>query len=208
MKDDWELSLDNYQEIRKTGKERFRIGANELPQDLLSFWQWYVSDIVSNASRGVLAEYIVALAAGCETTKPRMEWGNYDLVTPDGIKIEVKSSAYLQSWPQKKLSNILFDIRRTQGWEASTNEYSGESIRRADIYVFCVLNHQDKKTVNPLNLAQWDFYVLPTAVLDAKIPTQQKIVLSSLKSKFKLELAECEFHQLKATIQKIAKRKN
>ena len=205
MKDDWELSLDNYQEIRKTGKERFRIGANELPQDLLSFWQWYVSDIVSNASRGVLAEYIVALAAGCETTKPRVEWGNHDLETPDGIKLEVKSSAYLQSWEQTKLSNISFDIKRTRGWESSTNEYSGELIRRADIYVFCVLNHKDKKTVDPLNLAQWDFYVLPTAVLDEKMLEKKTLTLSALMT---LNPDKCEFHQLKTAIQKIGKRKN
>ena len=204
MKDDWELSLDNYQEIRKTGKERFRIGANELPQDLLSFWQWYVSDIVINVSRGVLAEYIVSLAMGCEQ-KPRLEWDDYDLETPDGIKIEVKSSAYLQSWPQKKFSNILFNIKPTKGWKASTNEYSGESNRRADIYVFCVLNHQDKKTVNPLNLAQWDFYVLATTVLDKKMLEKKTLTLSALMT---LNPDKCEFHQLKAAIQKIGKRKN
>ena len=200
--------MDEYQCAKKTGKEIFYNGAEKMTENLLSFWQWYVSDIVSNASRGVLAEYIVALAAGCETTKPRVEWGNHDLETPDGIKLEVKSSAYLQSWRQTKLSNISFDIRRTRGWEASTNEYSGELIRRADIYVFCVLKHQEIQTIDPLNLAQWDFYVLATKALNEKILTQQKIALSSLKSKFELELAECEFHQLKAAIQKIAKRKN
>ena len=37
------------------------------------FWQWAYSDFMSNALRGVLAEYIVAHAANC-THCPRTEW--------------------------------------------------------------------------------------------------------------------------------------
>ena len=199
--------MDEYQCAKKTGKEIFYNGAENMTENLLSFWQWSNSDILGNVARGVLAEYIVALAAGCETTKPRVEWGDYDLETPDGIKIEVKSSAYLQSWKQEELSNISFRIKRTVS-DTITTEDGKKRKRRADIYVFCVLKHQEIQTIDPLNLAQWNFYVLATKALNEKTPTQQTIALSSLKSKFKLELAECEFHQLKAAIQKIAKRKN
>ena len=199
--------MDEYQCAKKTGKEIFYNGAEKMTENLLSFWQWSNSDILGNVARGVLAEYIVALAAGCETTKPRVEWGDYDLETPDGIKLEVKSSAYLQSWKQEELSNISFRIKRTVS-DTITTEDGKKRKRRADIYVFCVLKHQEIQTIDPLNLAQWDFYVLATKALNEKTLTQQTIALSSLKSKFKLELAECEFHQLKAAIQKIAKRKN
>ena len=32
------------------------------------------------------------------TDRVRIEWGSYDLLTPSGIKVEVKNSAYIQSW--------------------------------------------------------------------------------------------------------------
>ncbi len=57
---------------------------------------------------------------------------------------------------------------------------SGTLERFADVYVFAVLAHTDKATVDPLNVDQLEFYVLPTNVLDERMPTQKSIVLSSL----------------------------
>jgi hypothetical protein len=107
----------------------------------LSFWQWSCSDLVGNALRGVLTEYIVATAV-CGADKVRIEWDAYDIETPEGIKVEVKSGAYIQSWSQKKLSAIQFGIQQTQGWNAKTNNYSIQKARQADVYVFCVLAHK------------------------------------------------------------------
>jgi len=43
-------------EIKKlSGSEIFQNGSNKLDFDLLSFWQWSSSDVVSNATRGILA---------------------------------------------------------------------------------------------------------------------------------------------------------
>ena len=75
---------------RKTGAESFRNGKQTLPFDLLSFWQWSNSDLLSNVTRGVLAEYIVARALGIGESDIRDEWAAYDLCTSDCIKIEVK----------------------------------------------------------------------------------------------------------------------
>lgn len=44
--------------LRRSGDERFRNGGAALSFDLLSFWQWGASDLVSNTLRGVLAEYL------------------------------------------------------------------------------------------------------------------------------------------------------
>lgn len=63
-----------------------------------AFWRWSASDLVSNTMRGVLAEYIVALAMGIDTEEGvRREWDAYGLVLGDGTKVEVKSAAYIQS---------------------------------------------------------------------------------------------------------------
>ncbi|BDP40901.1 hypothetical protein DAETH_08700 [Deinococcus aetherius] len=116
------------------------INANE-------FWQWAYSDFLSNALRGVLAEYIVARALGC-TQRPRVEWDAYDLRTDAGLKIEVKSAAYLQSWQQKRLSPIRFDIGLKRGWDAETNVNALQASRSADVYVFCVFKTQERAGTN------------------------------------------------------------
>jgi hypothetical protein len=166
--------------IRKTGQEKFHINGMPLSYGLLDFWQWSASDLVNNAMRGVLAEFIVASAVG-QVKGHRTEWDAVDLKTQDGIKIEVKSSAYIQSWLQQKLSTIQFDIKCTQGWDAETNEFSSEVKRQADVYVFCILHHEDQNTINPLNLDQWSFYVLPTEALNEAVGEQKTISLSSLQ---------------------------
>ncbi len=50
--------------VRRLGTERFRNGDSDLEFDLLSFWKWSASDLLSNATRGVIAEYLVARALG------------------------------------------------------------------------------------------------------------------------------------------------
>lgn len=106
--------------------------------------------------------------------------GAFDLLTESGLKIEIKSAAYLQTWYHKKLSSISFKIRQTKSWDGGTNESATERKRQADIYIFCVLNHKEKDSLDPLNLDQWEFYVLRAAVLNEKIPTQKSIGLASL----------------------------
>lgn len=59
--------------VRKTGDERFQYKGQPLDQTLLGFWRWSASDLVSNATRGILAEYIVASALGI-VEEVRDEW--------------------------------------------------------------------------------------------------------------------------------------
>jgi hypothetical protein len=163
----------------KTGAERFHAGGRDLGHDLLGFWRWSASDLVSNATRGVLAEYLVACAVGLEGGL-RAEWDAFDLRTGEGVTVEVKSAAYLQTWHQARESAISFDIRPTMGWDAATNNSGAVARRQADVYVFALLHHRDKATVDPLDATQWTFHVVPTATLDARFPTQRRLGLGAL----------------------------
>jgi hypothetical protein len=89
--------LDRIEAERKCGTERFRNGTTLLDFNLLDFWQWSSSDLVSNALRGRVAEFLVAQALGV-SDGIRNEWDSYDLRSPSGLRIEVKSAAYLQTW--------------------------------------------------------------------------------------------------------------
>lgn len=92
----------------KNGNEKFMIENQHLNFFLLDFWRWSVFDILSNATRGILAEFIVAKALGVDVSNDRDQWDTYDLVMPENIRAEVKSSAYLQSWEQLDFSKISF----------------------------------------------------------------------------------------------------
>ncbi|HNT53209.1 MAG TPA: hypothetical protein PKG95_00765 [Anaerolineaceae bacterium] len=194
-------NLDRISIKRKTGTERFHANGQEFDFDLLSFWQWVDSDLVNNALRGELAEYIVARALHLDTSQPREGWAAYDLETPSGIKIEVKSAAYLQSWHQNRMSDIMFKVPKTRYWDAATNRQAKEKQRQADVYVFALLAHQDKQTIDPLNIDQWVFYVLPTAVLNERKRSQYGITLKSL-----VELCgrSLTFSQLQAAVETAA----
>ena len=179
--------------IRQTGTECFKFGNQPLPVDLVSFWQWSASDLLGNTMRGCLAEYIVAMALGI-TSGVRNDWEAYDLQF-NGLKIEVKASGYLQTWPQKRLSRPQFSINPTQGWDPVSGRMSTEVKRRSDLYVFCLHHHKDKATVNPMDVSQWTFYLLPTVRLEdsAQYKEAKTITLNRLLA---LKPSEVSFNDL------------
>ena len=65
---------------QKTGDEHFSFEGMPTGFLLNDFWRWQSSDLLNNALRGVLAEYIVAKALGIETNGPRVEWEPFDLL--------------------------------------------------------------------------------------------------------------------------------
>lgn len=145
----------------------------------LDFWRWAYSDLLGNTERGAVAEYLVASALGIRR-EDRTSWNSYDLLSNEGIKIEVKASAYIQTWGQERLSDIRFGIQPTYAWNSETNVYDTEMRRQSNIYVFCVLKHTEQDTIDPLDARQWEFYPLKTSVLNEKVGNQKGISLSKI----------------------------
>jgi hypothetical protein len=190
------LGLDQVVVKRKSGEEKFHANGAALPADVLGFWQWSSSDLLNNALRGKLAEYIVALDLGvAETT--RVEWDPVDLKTKSGISVEVKSAAYLQSWHQNRSSRINFDIRQTYGWDEKSNRRIDKVMRHAQVYVFCLLAHKEKSTIDPLNLDQWRFYILQTDILNRELGDQKTMGFRRLRS---LDPVEARFGEIGSVI--------
>ena len=167
--------------VRRSGDEPFHDKGHPLGLDLLGFWQWSASDIVSNATRGVLAEYLVATALGVAGSV-REEWAAYDLRSLEGVTVEVKSAAYIQSWHQDRLSTISFRCPKTLAWDKETNRQSDQPMRQAMVYVFALLAHTDQSTLDPFDVSQWQFFVVPTVALDRRTRSQHSITLRSLRA--------------------------
>lgn len=88
-----------------------------------------MSDLKVNNVRGYLAEFLVARAVGANT--PRAEWDAWDVTSPDGVKIEVKTSGYIQAWGQSKLSVPTFRVAPAYSWDSSTGTWSeGTELQR------------------------------------------------------------------------------
>lgn len=161
---------------------------------VIDYWAWAHSDLLDNAERGAFAEYLVARAVGDRSTH-RTNWEKYDITSSEGIHIEVKTSAYLQSWGQDKLSIIKFGIGKTYGYNYEINSYESEKKRQADVYVFCVLTETDQEQLNPLDTAQWDFYVLAAKVFDENPYYSDKESITLLPL-INLGAVKCSFEHL------------
>jgi hypothetical protein len=138
-----------------TGDEKID-GADATVRD---FWAWSLSDLRANTVRSMLAEYLVARALGA-ALRPRVEWDSCDVLTSDGLRLEVKSSAYLQAWEQSQLSTVTFSGLSARTWSPAEG-YSEAGSYNADGYVFAVLTAVEHAAYDALNLEQWSFWVLP-----------------------------------------------
>ncbi|WP_424359663.1 hypothetical protein [Methanocella sp. MCL-LM] len=145
---------------------------------LVDFWAWAYSDVLVNTNRSVLAEFIVGSMLGV-VKQPRVEWDVCDLYYHER-KIEVKCSAYLQSWPQQKISPIVFDIAKKLADNTLSDINSKVPMRISDCYVFCLFVAKDKDSANILDMGAWEFYVLNTATLSKTMGDQKSIRLSRL----------------------------
>jgi hypothetical protein len=191
-----DLSASNIR--KKEGTERFS-GNDDLSFTLTDFWRWSASDLLSNTQRGILAEFLVANALSAPQ-ECRIEWDLYDVLSPKGLRIEVKSAAYLQSWGQKRFSSIVFSIAESRAWDREQNIYAQEVKRQADVYVFCLLHHRQKQTVNPMDVSQWSFYVIETETLNKKCASRKTISLASL---LKIEPRCCTYDELGGVLKEL-----
>lgn len=185
---------------RRRGDENIMFDGMATGYQIGDFWEWAASDLLNNAMRGVFCEFIVAAALGLDLISCREEWTPWDLTAPhrwtDGdvlredVRIEVKSSAYIQSWQQERPSNVIFSIRPSRFWTAE-GRYSEVVRRQSDVYVFGLYAVTDREDADPAVLDGWKFYILPTRIIDSVCGDQKTISLNSLE---KLSPIVTDFH--------------
>jgi hypothetical protein len=88
-------------------------------------------------------------------------------------------------------------VRPTVGLIEDTGTYDNERKRQSNAYVFCLLKHKEKQTTNPFDLDQWEFYVVPTTLLNRVIPMQKTIVLSFFENH---GIKPCSYKEIRAMV--------
>ena len=193
-----ELELDPKPAERLGVGERFHVARESTSTpSVLEFWTWAFSDLRDNTNRGVLAEFLVRWALGVRGGV-RSSWDDWDLTSPDGVKVEVKASGYLQSWHQKKLSQISFGRLTGRGWDPRTGSLEERRRLRADVFVFAVQTCRVPKDYGPLDLDQWRFYVLGRDAVEST-----KVRSISLATVQKLDPIECSYSGLRAAVKTV-----
>ena len=127
------------------------------------FWRWAMNDLQMNTTRGFLAEYLVAQAAGSQATH-RVEWDVFDVLGGDGTRIEVKSSGYLQSWSPGTLSTPRWGFKAidtTRIWDEELSEYVDvDPAERVDVWVFALQECKELQQFDPVAIDQWRFWAV------------------------------------------------
>jgi len=151
---------------RMDGSESLRGSeAERLDAPVLDFWQWAFNDLCANNLRGVFAEWLVAKLL--DIVPPvRESWAECDLRTAEGVRIEVKSSAYVQTWGKEDdpPSRISFGGLRATTWSVETG-YAAEPSYNSDLYVFTIQIEKSRERWNAMDLDQWRFYIVPRETL-------------------------------------------
>lgn len=161
------------------------IGGSAGGQTLGDFWAWGYSNILTNNLRGVFAEFLVGTALDA-AGGTRTEWDAFDVLyegagIEGGARIEVKSSAYLQSWDQDKPSAIGWDVGERYSVDPETNDWTPQKGRAAHCYVFCVYaEKEDRDPAKVLDSGRWDFYVVPTGVINEELGSQKTVALGRI----------------------------
>ena len=103
----------------------------------------------------------------------------------------------------EEISTIQFNFEKATPLDDENGGYRGEPRRAAQVYVFALLKERDKSKVNPLNLDQWEFFVVPTVTLNVRKRSQQTITLHSLETeKDELKVQQVSFSELEAAVKK------
>lgn len=197
-----------------SGTEPFELSGTSLDTTVMDFWAWSMSRLIADGPRGDLAEFIVNIALGVDLTEPKRGWGECDILYPfpgrdNPIRIEIKCSTLLQAWERPTPSKPVFSIAKTlncdiedygEGYRFIGRDGSPPE-RRSDLYIFCLFSEQDRSKANPLNLDQWQFYVIPTVIIDRKLGDQRKISLQGLE---RIDAIQCKYEEIKAVVDRLS----
>ena len=99
--------------------------------------------------------------------------------------------ALVTEWSRSFCLGYHFLTRYIIGWNVAkhyffdpkTNDWTEEKGRPAKCYVLCVYTEEeDRSPAKVLDLAKWEFYVVPTKVIARELSGQKTVVLSRIKS--------------------------
>lgn len=161
------------------GKEKFVSQNKELEFGMLEFWCSKFSNIYN--IQEYIAEFLVEQALGIEKSHNTEYWTLFDILYKD-YRIEIKETGYYHPWNE---NGKISEMRRFGITKANSKYEDKESNniyeRQNDIYVFCLNIGKTKETSNPLNIDNWEFYIVPTKTINEVCKNNKSIGLNKVQ---------------------------
>lgn len=177
--------------------EKFIFNNNELDFGILDLWKSKYSNVFN--MQDVIAEFLVEKALGIDMAQNTDYWTLYDVLYRD-YRIEVKQTGYYHPWNE---NSKISKLRRFGITKANSSYESNETVnkfeRQNDIYVFCLNIGETRVDSNPMNVDNWEFYIVPTKIINEKCGDNKSIGLKRVR-----ELSDkIDYDKLKEKIDQI-----
>ena len=154
-----------------------------MEHDHSRFAQWVAEDLTSNRMRGLWAEWLLTDRLGLlQEGSGRIEWDHAD-IRLGSTTIEVKTTGTRQQWSDLASTPRFFIAPQTFTWDATTNTSArlDPPRRTASLYVFCLHSCNELTNSAVTDENNWQFWVVPTALLDERFPKQKTLGLAGLR---------------------------
>jgi len=163
------------------GDEEFTLGGKNIGLTILDYWRFAHSDIYNDEDN--IMEFIVANALGLKEPHNVGHWTLFDILYR-GTRIEVKQTQYWHPWnPDDSCSTSqrTYDIKKANS-DYDDPKHPNRYERQNDIYIFCLNTGKTKEASWPLNMDIWEFYIVPTSVINSECGDQKSVSLSRVQT--------------------------
>jgi hypothetical protein len=157
--------------------------------------------LIMNTYRGTFIEAMLEPYLSRSGWRPTGDYFGWDFKHDGGAKLEIKQAAARQTWDElgpaplgvplfgrarpgvpRPKRRISFDIHaRTGTWNPSG--WTANPGRQAQLYVFAY--HGQISGCDQRRPDQWEFFTVPTADLDAKLPAHKSVGLTWLRAGYR-----------------------
>ncbi len=156
----------------------FTDGGKPIGLTALDYWRFQFSNIWD--AQEEVAEFIVAKALEMDLPFNKNGWTPYD-IDYKGKRVEVKATSYFHSWrgDGEVSQQRVFSIAEAYGQH---NESRENPERLNDVYVFCLNTGETKEDSDPFEMNHWEFYVIPTTVINSLCGKNKTISLGRVRT--------------------------
>ena len=161
------------------GNEKFLFQNKELEFSSLDLWKYKYSNIYN--MQEVIAEFLVEKALDMEKAWNTDSWTLFDILYRNK-RIEIKETSYYHPWNEggETSKQRVFGITKANSNYENQNE-ENKYERQNDIYVFCLNTGTTKETANPMEIHNWEFYIVPTSVINEVCGDNKTISLGRVR---------------------------
>lgn len=154
---------------RREPQTALRGAEGEQLSTLGDFWAWAYSDESLDAEPRILPGYLVELAL---RRAPSQRWAGTGLNDAtqrllDSLTFEVRGASEVPTMARTGAANITFSLANRPD---------------VDAWIFAIIAHTDVETLNPLDVRQWAFFVVPSVYIDMAHARARSITLTQLAS--------------------------